>query len=395
MQPPHASSLPLVPALIQRDFHSEGAVALWRAIEPRGYPRNLQPWTLAAVMVGAFLGRMSGLRRIIEVFGRRLCVSSISTLSKALSNGRFADFLAAAVARLEGSESWEGLGAGDLVAVDTTWLSLPATQRSKGLRKIASDAVGIGAMYALRLDGGRFPLRLLGILHGAANDTKPVRRARLLACGPTYVMDRGFYSMKTVDHWVSSGVRFVVRAKAHCLKYRVEQVLSAPRRADRLSIEEDAVVLLGSEKTRLARARVRLVRARRRSDGEQIILVSGNMDWSAEQLLDAYKRRWEIEDFFLFLKEQLGMAHLYGFSANAMESLLRLAMLGIGMLLHEEAGANSGKTVAARLRAALREARRLLGVPTPWRPNTTRKWQKKKRPRKPAETAPQTPRLAA
>lgn len=384
MQLPLPATLSDVPALIQRDFALERVFALWNSIEPRGYPRTLQPWMLATAVLGAFLERLSGLRQILARWGGQLGVSSISTLSDALANPRFGRFMASVVAMMEESDDWTGLGERDLVAVDTTWLSLSLTQRWRGLRKIASNAVGLGAMIALRLDGGRYPLRLLGILHGAANDTKPVRFVHLLACGPTYVMDRGFYSMQTVAHWIANDVRFIVRAKARCLKYRVEQVLSPPQRAGLLDIVEDAIVVLGAENTRLARSTVRLVRARRRCDGEEIIVISGNMEWTAAELLAAYKRRWEIEDFFLFLKEHFGMAHLYSFSATAMESLLRLALLGIGMLLHEQALAEQGEgdKVTKKLYRALKAVRRLLGVPPLWKPNTTRKRLKKKRRRK-------------
>jgi hypothetical protein len=383
MQPPQQWNLARVPALLQQEFPSQRAAALWGSIERRGYLRTLAPWTLALAVISAFFTRLSGLRAILARPGGALGITSLSTLSGALANPRFLRFVRAVTAALEEEDDWGALGERDFVAVDTTWLSLPLTQRWRGLRKIAGDAVGIGAMFALRLRGGRFPLRLLGVLHGAANDTEPVRFFRLLACGPTYLLDRGFYSMKTVAHWIDGGVRFIVRAKTANLLYRVERTVGRPRRWSGLDILEDAVVLLGSEKTRLKRSRVRLVRARRRSDGELIVLVSGHLGWSADELLAAYKQRWEIEDFFFFVKEQLGMAHLYGFSACAMESLLRLAMIGVGLLLRGEGTADAdGKTVAQRLRKALAMAKRMLGVPTPWKPNTTRGWRARKRNKK-------------
>lgn len=384
MQPPRPEDLSRVPALLQQQLCPQACHRLWGQVEPRRYPRLLEPWTLALVVLGAFLTRLSGLRAILACHGQRLRVSSLSTLSAALSSKSFLAFLRALAAHLEAREDWSRLGERDLVAVDTTWITLPATQRTRGLGKVSGDAVGLGAMFALRLDGHLFPLRLLAVLPSATSDTKPVRLCRLLAAGPTYVLDRGFYSMTTVAHWMRAGVRFIARAKAgKSLRYEVKKHLGgAGARVRGLRVLEDAVVLLGSPQTRAKRSLVRLVRACH-ADGEEVVLVTGHLHWSAAQVLDAYRRRWEVEDFFNFLKEQLGLAHLYSFSATGVQALLAVAMLGVGLLLELEAQAPASdekapkarsKTVAARLRRALGRARARLGVLTAWKPNTTRRW---------------------
>jgi len=51
--------------------------------------------------------------------------------------------------------------------------------------------------------------------------------------------------------------------------------------------------------------------------------VNGDLlDWNAEALLEAYRKRWQIERFHRFLKETVGLAHLYSFQEAGLFLLL-------------------------------------------------------------------------
>lgn len=396
--------------LIEREVTPSRLEELWLAAEPRRYARKVLPACLAIILLHAFCARLSGLRAILACHGERLRTQSLGTLSAALSLPRFAVFLRLIAEDLERRlPSWETFGERVLVAIDTTWFSLPRTQRTRGLRLLASDAVGLGAMVAVCLDpcAGAGAVRLLTLLNGAHNDTLPVRAARLIARGPTYLFDRGYYSMQTVAHWLKEGIRFIVRAKTAHLRYTVLRPLAMPSRrlAGGLVLLEDAIVRLGSPRSRAPRSSVRLLRARRASDGEVFVLLTGHEHWTASEVFAAYRRRLEVEDFFLFLKEEFGLAHLYGLSAPAIEGLVRLALLSAGLLLAVEEtipraieGNSGGKknkprhTVTTRLRRGLAHVRRELGIPPRWRPNTSRRPPERKRKRTPRQQNPQ-PRM--
>jgi hypothetical protein len=223
-----------------------------------------------------------------------------------------------------------------------------------------------------------------------------MRRIKLAARGPVYLMDRGFYAIDLIGTWLNQQARFVVRARQKDLRYDVVRSVGAHREitVERLSwhartgrllkksqwmhgtIVEDALVRLGSSQ-RKVRPVVRLVHVHLKG-GEQLVFVSSETDWNAEQIIRAYMKRWQIEKFHQYLKQQLGLAHLYSFHARGVEFLLKIAiLLSILLLLSSSA---SGEITARLLTELLRETRRQLHISTPWKANTC-SFNKKKRPR--------------
>ena len=129
-----------------------------------------------------------------------------------------------------------------------------------------------------------------------------------------------------------------------------------------------------------AHALVRLVVARPAS-GEELILASGLLAWSAEDLLAAYRRRWHIERFHRFVKDALGLAHLYSFHRLGLGLLLHVALL-VAMLLFLGVDESCGETIAT-LHIALRRTRAAVDLGSPWRRNTfTGRRSKRKRRRR-------------
>ena len=115
------------------------------------------------------------------------------------------------------------------------------------------------------------------------------------------------------------------------------------------------------------RPSVRLIRAT--LGGQTLLLTTGEMGWSAEQILAAYKKRGRIEQFHRLVKEGIGLAHLYSFSWNGMMFLLHVARLMAMLLALGKAGAAARETVDA-LREALKLLRRRLGLVGEWKRNS-------------------------
>ena len=113
------------------------------------------------------------------------------------------------------------------------------------------------------------------------------------------------------------------------------------------------------------------------SGGDELILVSGQLERDAEWLLEAYRKRWEIERFHQYLKETLGLAHLYSFQAGGLAFLVHVAVLLCALLLTDFEA--QGALTVDRLRDALKRLRATLGLYGFWRPNTIRKGQTRHR----------------
>ena len=108
--------------------------------------------------------------------------------------------------------------------LDTMPQTLPATQRGKGA-KINNVSRGMGVMFAFNLDAmpGQCPIDILGIFRGSWNDTYKVRQVALIANGPVYIADRGFYSRETVKLWLDQHINFIVRGKSAKMSWESDQ----------------------------------------------------------------------------------------------------------------------------------------------------------------------------
>lgn len=346
---------------------------MWLGVEPRRYPRRIEPLGLIkAFMIALVLG-LPGLRAVAARGADLLSGCNHSALSHAVRRRSMVEL---AQALLELLRPRDAPGAGGLVAIDSMPLTLPSTVQH-GCARINRTTVGGGVLwaFALHVARGANPVRILKVIAGAWHDSCLMEGVELRAAGPVYLMDRGFYAIDLVARWIAQQVRFIVRAKRTHLRYEVERVVGKPRRVGLVRVTLDAIVRLGGPDRPLRRKacpRVRMVRSILPT-GEELILVSNLMDRGAEYLLQSYRQRWQIERFHYYLKETLGLAHLYSFQQNGLAFLVHVAVLLCVLLL---LGGDSQKPLTVdRLRELLRQLRRACGFFGLWRRNTMRKGQ--------------------
>lgn len=323
--------------------------------------------------MSAFVLRMSGLRQIAERCWDVLGTDNFSSLSSAMRRVCSLNYVRELIRAIEPRHQPQR---DDLVAIDGMAVTVRKTL-SPECKKFNSSTVGGGVVWSYQIDArkGSSPVRLLAVIQGAWHDTRIMRGVELIAQGPVYVMDRGFYAFDLLTQWMNDHVRFIVRARRHGLIYEVARTISRPRRHGTLKIVEDVMARLGGEQAK-AHPQVRLITALLAS-GEKLSLVTGEMDWSAERVLDAYKKRWHIERFHKFLKQTLGLAHLYSFGQNGIEFLTLTALL-LAMVLLESATAVA-VTVIDTLHKILRQVRRFCGLSTPWKSNTVTRTRSKRK----------------
>ena len=349
---------------------------MWLETEPRHYPRWIDPAGLIKAFMLAFVLGLPGLRAVAWRGAQLLNGCNHSALSHALRRASSVKLVQALLAALTPPQ---GPRPGQLVAIDSMPVTLPATLRH-GCAHLTRTTVGGGVLWAFTLHAARGvnPVRILKLIEGAWSDAPLMAGVDLIAEGPLYLMDRGFYAIDLVASWIKRRVRFIVRAKRTKIRYDVLRTLGRARRAGDLCITEDAVVRLGRQ-DRKVRPLARLVRATL-ATGEELILVSGLLTASAEFLLKAYRQRWQIERFHGYLKEMLGLAHLYSFQQNGLAFLVQVAVLLSVLLLLGGAPAK-GLTVD-RLYVLLKDLRQACGMFGLWRRNTMSKGQTRHRKKK-------------
>ncbi|MDR1372505.1 MAG: transposase [Dysgonamonadaceae bacterium] len=60
---------------------------------------------------------------------------------------------------------------------------------------------------------------------------------------------------------------------------------------------------------------------------EDIIFISRIFELSVKEITDAYRRRWDIEVFFRFIKQELNVSHLISLNTNGIEVMLYMTLI--------------------------------------------------------------------
>ncbi len=96
--------------------------------------------------------------------------------------------------------------------------------------------------------------------------------------------------------------------------------------------------------------------------GKVLRILSNDLDASASEIADLYKRRWAIELFFRWIKQTLKIRHFLGTSQNAVRIQIAVALIAFVLLRLAQATQKTilGPLAFARLiRANLMHRRRI------------------------------------
>jgi transposase len=149
--------------------------------------------------------------------------------------------------------------------------------------------------------------------------------------GATYVFDLGYYDYGWWAKLNDAGCRIVTRLKVNTpLAVAAKNPLPAGS-----AILSDHI---GHLPARQARSRqnpfrdpVRELRVRT-ATGSILRIVTNDLDASADEIAELYKRRWQIELFFRWVKHTLKIRHFYGTSENAVRIQIAIALIAFLLL---------------------------------------------------------------
>jgi transposase len=155
-----------------------------------------------------------------------------------------------------------------------------------------------------------------------------------------YITDRGQSSTEAFREMSSTeDLRFVGRLmenrKLHIVK---EFDLTFKRFRDGRLIQDAIVQLYGSEhvttkngntvrKLVLREEKYRVIRFRAEGKKEDILLITNIFNLPAETVAHMYRRRWDIEVFFRFLKQELSFSHFISLNRNGIEVMLYMTLI--------------------------------------------------------------------
>jgi IS4 transposase len=144
--------------------------------------------------------------------------------------------------------------------------------------------------------------------------------------GATYVFDLGYYDYSWWASLDEAGCRIVTRLKVNT-KLSVVGENAIASGSNTLSDR------IGHLPQRMARSRknpfqspVREIRVQIET-GKVLRILTNDLDASAQEIADLYKRRWQIELFFRWVKQTLKIKHFLGRSENAVRIQIIVALI--------------------------------------------------------------------
>lgn len=147
-----------------------------------------------------------------------------------------------------------------------------------------------------------------------------------LSPGETYVFDRGYYDFNWWNEFDRRQCQFVTRLKKHSPSYVIEEfaVKGAPILHDREIRLNDRTAK--SRKPNYT-GRLREVVVRVEDKPEPMRIVTNDFISTAEEIALLYKKRWQIELFFKWIKQNLRIKSFLGTSLNAVKIQVITAMI--------------------------------------------------------------------
>lgn len=188
--------------------------------------------------------------------------------------------------------------------------------------------------------------------------------------GNIYVIDRGLQSTRSMNEFDKKSVKFIIRAKENRKFEEIASLLGTDEcpKWDGWEIIKDSKVKLYTGKPvenkkgnkhyreEVVENDFRLVVIKNENQNKEFWFLTNEFDLSAKEISDYYRKRWDIEVFFRFLKQELNLSHLVSLNKNGIEVMVYMTMIAAMLLLIYKKTNNLGyKTAKRRIAMELRD----------------------------------------
>jgi len=148
-----------------------------------------------------------------------------------------------------------------------------------------------------------------------------------------FVFDRGVKSRKAYEDITKKEWMFVTRVKEDT-RYEVVEELNTVKGSQigNLFIESDTWVYLYDGKSKKTNIPFRLIKTKN-EQGKSFLFLSNMKNSTAEEIIMIYKKRWDIEVFFRFIKQELNFSHFISTNINGIKIIVYMTLI-LSMLIH-------------------------------------------------------------
>lgn len=135
-----------------------------------------------------------------------------------------------------------------------------------------------------------------------------------LQAGAFYVLDRGYLDFTRLIRLERGGTFFVVRNKRN-VRFQVIQSRGCPKDS---GVRSDETVKLTSQwSAEVYETSLRRIDFYDQAQDRSFTFLTNNFDLGSDVICDLYKRRWQVELFFKWIKQHLRIRNFFGRSENA------------------------------------------------------------------------------
>lgn len=188
--------------------------------------------------------------------------------------------------------------------------------------------------------------------------------------GNIYLIDRGLQSTRAMKEFDEKSVKFIIRSKENRKFEELESFLDEKKHQkwDDWEIIKDSKVNLYTGKPiqnkrgnlhyreEKVEKHFRLVVIKNEKTDKELWFLTNEFELSAKEISDYYRKRWDIEVFFRFLKQELNLSHLVSLNKNGIEVMVYMIMIAAMLLLIYKKANNLGyKTAKRRIAMELRD----------------------------------------
>lgn len=217
----------------------------------------------------------------------------------------------------QGTRSWEQL----LHIMDSTTISLfsnvlkgvgrnPKQGRKKG---------GIKVHTVMRADEG-LPYDI-HFTSAATHDHVMLRKLKL-SNGAFLAMDRAYIDYKVFEQFTQDGVFYVTKMKKN-QRFEIQKSCYRVNENGLIALN-DAEVIFTKDDIKHASRKIEYWEQNKKQSS---VLLTNNFELDPEEIIEIYKRRWQIELLFKQLKQNFPLKYFYGESINAIQTQIWVTLI--------------------------------------------------------------------
>ena len=166
------------------------------------------------------------------------------------------------------------------------------------------------------------------ITEGSVHEVKIAQQLRLPK-GSIAVVDRGYTDYELFGRWCREEVFFVTRQKDNAA-YEVVETRKVPENRGVLS--DEVIRFTGYQARRDCPYLLRRIAYEDRATGKVLVFLTNHLTFGATTIARIYKDRWQIEQFFKAIKQNLKIKTFVGTTPNALKTQIWIALITMLLL---------------------------------------------------------------